>query len=74
MGKLFKFLVYALILTVPSLASCTNNEKIDEQALYEEAQKAIDSYPGNQDGLRSGQSMLSRQLPTRDWLMMPTHF
>jgi tetratricopeptide (TPR) repeat protein len=60
MGKLFNFLVYALILTVPSLASCTNNEKIDEQALYEEAQKAIDSYPGNQDGLVKAEKLLKK--------------
>ena len=62
MGKLCKFLVYVLILTVPSLASCTNNEKIDEHALYEEAQKAIDSYPGNQDGLVKAEKLLKKIL------------
>jgi tetratricopeptide (TPR) repeat protein len=60
MGKLYKFLVYVLILAAPSLASCTKNEKIDEQALYKEAQKAIDSYPGDQAGLEKAEKLLNK--------------
>jgi len=60
MGKLCKFLVYALMLTTPLMASCSKNEKIDEQALYKEAQKAIDSYPGDQAGLEKAEKLLNK--------------
>jgi len=60
MGKLCKLLLYFMILAAPSMASCTKNEKIDEQALYNEAQKAIDSYPGDQAGLEKAEKLLNK--------------
>ena len=47
-------------MAAPSLASCSKNEKIDEQALYKEAQKAIDSYPGDQTGLEKAAKLLNK--------------
>jgi tetratricopeptide (TPR) repeat protein len=60
MGKLYKFLAYALILAALSLASCIKDEKIDEQALYKEAQNAIESYPGDQAGLKKAEKLLNK--------------
>jgi len=62
MRNICKFLVYILILVLPAIAGCTNSEKIDEQALYAEAQKAIESYPGDQDGLEKAEKFLDRIL------------
>jgi len=57
MGIFCRFIVYALILTAPSMASCGN---IDEKALYEKAQEAIDNYPGDQAGLVKAGNLLNK--------------
>jgi tetratricopeptide (TPR) repeat protein len=60
MGNLCKVLLFTLLFSLPSLAGCTQHEKINEQALYDKAQAAIDSYPGNQSGLDKAEKLLKK--------------
>lgn len=60
MGNLCKVLLFTLLFSLLSLAGCTQHEKIDEQALYDEAQAAIDSYPGDQSGLDKAEKLLKK--------------
>ena len=62
MGNLCKFFVYFMVLALPALAGCTRDENIDERALYAEAQKAMDSYPSDQEGLEKAEKLLNRIL------------
>ena len=59
MGKLSIFLIYALTVMAPALATCADLQSADEQSLYAEAQKAMDNYPGDQDGLEKADNMLN---------------